>query len=127
MVAAMARASLRETDVCDRSRVKSGKSSVVGSQPGAYGVTSRPRARSGNMFSTAKRTSVSSAICWIPPRNCRAYSRCHRNGGCTTTVCAPHSSAASLARTSLAHGSVPQTRWVMTRHGACSARIGISW
>ena len=31
------------------------------------------------------------------------------------------------ARTSLAHGSVPQTRCVMTRHGACSARIGTWW
>ncbi len=127
MSAAIASASDWLTEVCDRSSVKSGKSSSVGSQSGEYGTTSRPRARSGNMFSTAKRTSVSSAICWMPPRNCRAYSRCQRNGGCTTTVWAPHSSAASLARTSLAHGSVPQTRCVITRQGACSARIGISW
>ena len=75
----------------------------------------------------ANLTSVSELICWIPPTNCRTYSRCQRNGGCTTTVCAPTSSAASFARTSLIHGSVPQTRCVITRHGACSARIGTWW
>ena len=31
----------------------------------------------------------------MPATNSRAYSRCQRNGGCTTTVCAPSTSAAS--------------------------------
>ena len=38
------------------------------------------------MFSTANRTSVSSAIRQIPVTKSRAYCRCQRNGGWTTTV-----------------------------------------
>ncbi len=79
------------------------------------------------MFSTANRTSVSSAIRQTPRTKSRAYSRCQRNGGCTTTVDAPSRSAAAFARCSLVHGSVDHTRWVISRHGACTARIGTPW
>ena len=37
------------------------------------------------------------------------------------------SAAISADRSSLPHGSVPQTRWVNSRHGACTAQTGISW
>ena len=76
------------------------------------------------MFSTAKTTSVSFCIRCSPSTNSRAYSRCQRNGGCTTTVGAPTRSAAALARSSLVHGSVDQTRWVSSRQGAWIARTG---
>ncbi len=56
-----------------------------------------------------------------------AYSFCQRNGGCTTTTSAPTAAAISADRSSLPHGSVPQTRWVNSRHGACTAQTGISW
>ena len=79
------------------------------------------------MFSTANRTSVSFAIRQIPVTKSRAYWRCQRNGGCTTTVLAPSFSAAAWARWSLTHGSVDHTRWVISRQGACTARIGIWW
>ncbi len=38
----------------------------VGSQVGAYGTISRPPGRSGNIFSTAKMTSVSCAMAAMP-------------------------------------------------------------
>ena len=79
------------------------------------------------MFSTANRTSVSSAIRQMPVTKSRAYWRCQRNGGCTTTVLAPSFSAAAWARWSLVQGSVDQTRWVMSRHGAWTASIGTRW
>ncbi len=79
------------------------------------------------MFSTANRTSVSSAIRHTPRTKSRAYPRCQRNGGCTTTVEAPSRSAAACARRSRVHGSVDQTRWVISRQGACTARIGTPW
>ena len=79
------------------------------------------------MFSTANRTSVSSAIRQTPATKSLAYCRCQRNGGCTTTVEAPSFSAAARARRSLVHGSVDQTRCVISRHGACTARIGMPW
>jgi hypothetical protein len=47
------------------------------------------------MFSTANRTDVSEAIVSRPTWKRREYSRCHRNGGWTTTVCAPSISAAN--------------------------------
>lgn len=47
--------------------------------------------------------------------------------GCTTTVDAPSRSAAAWARWSLTQGSVDQTRWVMRRQGACTARTGTWW
>ena len=96
----------------------------MGSQSGRYAATSRLAACHGYMFSTAKTTSVSSRIRPTPVTKLRAYSRCHRNGGCTTTVEAPSASAASFDRTSLAHGSVPQTRWVISRQGAWMASTG---
>ena len=40
---------------------------------------------------------------------------------------APTSRAISALRCSLPHGSVPHTRWVSRRHGACTETIGISW
>ena len=55
-----------------RSSVYARCGSVVGSQSGAYAETSRPRTRSGNMFSTAKRIAVSSAIRSMPWRKPRA-------------------------------------------------------
>ncbi len=79
------------------------------------------------MFSTANRTSVSSAIRQMPLTKSRAYCRCQRNGGWTTTALAPSRSAAARARWSLTQGSVDQTRWVMSRQGACTARIGTRW
>ena len=79
------------------------------------------------MFSTANRTSVSSAMRQIPETKSRAYWRCQRNGGWTTTVLAPSFSAAALARWGLVQGSVDQTRWVISRQGAWTARIGIRW
>ena len=79
------------------------------------------------MFSTANSTSVSSCIRARPAAKSRAYSRCQRNGGCTTTTRAPSSSATSLARTSLPHGSRPQTRWVISRQGAWTASTGTLW
>ena len=79
------------------------------------------------MFSTANLTSVSEPILAMPSTNERTYSRCQRNGGWTTTVEAPSSSAAARARSSLAHGSLPHTRWVTSRQGAWTARMGTPW
>ena len=67
----MIRASEPEAAVWERSRVMLGTSSAVGSQCGAYGTTSLAPARSGYMFSTAKSTSVSSAIAARPVSNPR--------------------------------------------------------
>src|SRR3954468_22872678 len=61
------------------------------------------------MFSTARWTPSSSASRSTPATNPVAYSRCHRNGGWTTTVRAPRSSARRHARGSFAHGSRPPT------------------
>ena len=52
--------------MCDRSSVTWVHSMAVGSQVGAYGTISRPPARSGNMFSTAKITSVSASMAATP-------------------------------------------------------------
>ena len=62
----------------------------------------------------------------MPSTKPRAYSRCQRKGGCTTTVSAPTSSAISALRCSLPHASVPQTRCVTNRHGAWIDTIGMS-
>ncbi|GHG26609.1 hypothetical protein GCM10018784_45020 [Streptomyces hydrogenans] len=97
------------------------------SHSGAYASISRSLYRHGYMFSTAKRTSVSSAIRQMPVTKSRAYWRCQRKGGWTTTVEAPSRSAAAWARWSLTQGSVDQTRWVMSRQGAWTARIGTWW
>ena len=35
--------------------------------------------------------------------------------------------ASSVDRSSLPQGSVPQTRWVTSRHGACTAQTGMPW
>ena len=56
--------------VCERSSVYARCGSVVGSQSGGYAETSRPRTRSGNMFSTAKRTR-----CPRPSARCRRRTR----------------------------------------------------
>ena len=79
------------------------------------------------MFSTAKITSVSSDIFAMPSSNPLVYSRCQRNGGWTTTTLAPSRSARSLARSSFDHGSRPQTSWVRSRPGACTASTGTWW
>jgi hypothetical protein len=79
------------------------------------------------MFSTAMVRLYSFSRSATPSTNARAYSRCHRNGGWTTTTSAPTSRAISALRCSLPHGSVPHTRWVSRRHGACTETIGISW
>ncbi|CAM5701668.1 hypothetical protein SFUMM280S_00796 [Streptomyces fumanus] len=62
-----------------------------------------------------------------PLTKSRAYWRCQRNGGWTTTVLAPSFSAAARARWSFTQGSVDHTRCVMSRQGACTARIGTWW
>jgi hypothetical protein len=79
------------------------------------------------MFSTANRTSVSFAMRQMPATKSLAYWRCQRKGGWTTTVLASSFSAAARARWSLVQGSVDQTRCVMSRQGACTARTGIWW
>ena len=79
------------------------------------------------MFSTAKTMPVSSASRRTPSTNPRAYSRCQRNGGCTTTTSASSRRAASAERSSLAQGSVPQTRWVISRHGEWTDSTGTPW
>ena len=79
------------------------------------------------MFSTAKAIPVSFSSAAMPSTKPAAYSRCHRNGGCTTTTSAPTASAISAERWSLPQGSVPQTRWVNSRHGEWIATIGSSW
>ncbi|CAM5687937.1 hypothetical protein STENM223S_09868 [Streptomyces tendae] len=79
------------------------------------------------MFSTANRTSVSSAIRQMPSTKSRAYCRCQRKGGWTTTVDAPSFSAAARARWSLVQGSVDHTRCVISRQGAWTARTGMRW
>ena len=56
-----------------------------------------------------------------------AYSRCHRNGGCTTTTDAPTVCAISALRCSLPQGSVPQTRCVSRSVGAWTETTGTSW
>ena len=63
----------------------------------------------------------------MPSTNPAAYSCCQRNGGCTTTTSAPTSVAISADCSSLPQGSVPQTCWVNSRHGAWIATIGTSW
>jgi hypothetical protein len=78
------------------------------------------------MFSTANITAVSSAIWARPASKPLAYSRCHRNGGCVTTVSAPTASATSRARASFAQGSVVHTRCVISKQGAWIEVIGIS-
>ena len=60
--------------------------------------------------------------------------RCHRYGGCTTTIGTSASAATSIARSTFPIGSVPHTRRVSSRHGAwiapivrpCSARAHAS-
>ena len=106
--------------------------SSEGSQPGTYISTPRSarrreEARHGYMFSTAKAIPVSSSSEAMPSTKPAAYSRCHRNGGCTTTTSAPTASAISADRCSLPQGSVPQTRWVNSRHGEWIATIGRAW
>src|SRR5690606_7772242 len=56
--------------------------------------------------------------------NPSAYLRCQRNGGCTTTVRAPSSSAASTLRRSRTSGSDDHTRWVMSNDGECTDSTG---
>ena len=56
-----------------------------------------------------------------PATKPRAYSRCHRNGGCTTTVAEFNFSATSTERASLVIGSDPHTRCEISRHGAWMA------
>jgi hypothetical protein len=79
------------------------------------------------MFSTAKAMPVDSSRAAMPSTKLAAYSRCQRNGGCTTTTSAPTASAISAERSSLPHGSVPQTRWVKSRQGAWIAETGTPW
>ncbi len=123
----MASASEPEAAVCDRSSVTCGTLSAVGSQCGAYGTTTPLPSLIGYMFSTANITSVPAARAARPSSKPRAYSDCQRNGGWTTTTRAPTRSARSLERRSFSHGSRPHTRWVSSRLGACTARIGIWW
>ena len=53
------------------------------------GSCRRRGVRHGYMFSTAKVMPLSSLSRRMPSTKPRAYSRCHRNGGCTTTTSAP--------------------------------------
>ena len=59
------------------------------------------------MFSTANAIPVSASRSAIPSTKPRTYSRCQRNGGCTTTVVAPSSIAISALRRSFAPGLGP--------------------
>ncbi len=79
------------------------------------------------MFSTAMVTDSRSESSRTPVTKPAAYSRCQRNGGCTTTVSAPTSWAISALFSSLPQGSVPQTRWVSSRVGAWTAQTGMEW
>ena len=79
------------------------------------------------MFSTAKASPVDSSSAAMPSTNPAAYSFCQRNGGWTTTTSAPTACAISAERSSLPHGSVPQTRCVNSRHGEWIAQTGSSW
>jgi hypothetical protein len=75
------------------------------------------------MFSTASRMPVSCSRSATPSMNPAAYSRCHRNGGCSTTVSAPTSTARSMDRSIFTQGSLPQTRCVTSSVGAWIDRI----
>ena len=77
------------------------------------------------MFSTAIRTSVRVCSSATESTNVAAADRCQTNGGWTTTVLAPTSSASSIDRASLTSGSVDQTRAVINRQGECTDRTGI--
>ena len=110
----------------ERSIVVLAYGSVEGSQPGRYiSMPRRDEARHGYMFSTANAMPVDSSSAAMPLTKSRAYSFCQRNGGCTTTTSAPTADAISAERSSLPHGSVPQTRWVNSRHGAWIAETGM--
>ena len=76
------------------------------------------------MFSTATSTPCRPASSSTPSAKTAAYSFCHRNGGWTTTVLAPSCYAISHERSSLCHGSRPQTRWVTSSVGAWTASTG---
>ncbi|MNW56665.1 hypothetical protein D3C74_343930 [compost metagenome] len=76
------------------------------------------------MFSTAIVTPVAALSSRTWSANPRAYKPCQRNGGWTTTVPAPSSSARSTVRSSLGPGSRPHTRWLTRSVGACTLRIG---
>ncbi|SKS68666.1 Uncharacterised protein [Mycobacteroides abscessus subsp. abscessus] len=87
----------------------------------------RRSARRGNMFSTATWTSLESSSAATCSANPSAYRRCHRNGGCTTTVCAPNFSAARTLRSSFGIGLAPQTRCDTSKHGACTDNTGMPY
>ncbi len=77
------------------------------------------------MFSTARRTPDSASRAATPSTNSAAYSFCHRNGGCSTTVGASRSAANSIDRSILVQGSGPQTRCVMSSVGAWTDSTGM--
>ena len=100
------------------------KSPLVGSYPGAYGTNSRPAIWTGYMFSTAKDRSVRggqvrdtldepAGVLTLPRER-----RMHHDAG------APSCSASSAERRSRSHGSGLHTRWVTSRHGACTEPTG---
>ena len=61
----------------------------------------------------------------MPSTNPSAYSRCHRKGGCRTTVGAPRLRGQPTSGPACAHGSAPQTRCVTSRVGAWTASTGM--
>lgn len=77
----------------------------------------------GTCFSTAKATGCSVVRRRMPSTNPVASSRCHLNGGWTTTTPAPSRCAASPERRS-SHGPEPRVVCVSSRVGACT---GCGW
>ena len=87
----------------------------------------RAEARQGYMFSTAKAMPVDSSSAAIPWTNPRRSPAASGTAGAPRPRRRRRRAAISADRSSLPHGSVPQTRWVISRHGACTAQTGISW
>jgi len=87
----------------------------------------RPPTFHGNMFSTQMSTPLDCAVSRTTFSNRSAYSPCQRNGGCTTTVDAPVSTASCADRSSFTKWSLPHTNDVSSSVGAWIARIGWSY
>jgi hypothetical protein len=121
---ARSRASRPATAACEKSSTAASTSSVAGSCPGEYTSATKGPTRQGNMFSTASSTPVAAASSLTRSRNRAACRRCHRNGGCTTTVPAPSSAASSAERRSLSPWSRPSAKCASGSTGACTDSTG---
>lgn len=76
------------------------------------------------MFSTEILVSVMRETSRTPATKLRAYLRCHRNGGCTTTTSAPTWWVSFAAICTLVQ-DLPHTCWVNSSVGAWIVEMGI--